>query len=90
MKEKINLLETVLQMRLKHIRNWGDVVFVHDEQNGLLNITWKSFLGDPDNNAFFHQTIYPEKMIDKVIREQKNKLKRDIPTIEKEILKSIL
>ena len=90
MKEKLNLLETVLQMRLKHIVNWGDVVFTHDTEKGLLTITWKSFLGDPDNSAFFQQTIYPDKMIDKVIREQKNKLKRDIPTIEKEILKSIL
>ena len=88
MNEKIEVLNNILQTRLRYVRNWGQVELIHE--NGLLTIIWSSFLGDPDNNAFFQSTIYPECMLDKIIKEQTVKLKRDIPANERELLKSIL
>ena len=90
MTEKIELLRLILSMRLKYVNNWGNVAVRTEPYNEVFSITWSSFLGDPDNSAFFQSTTYPEKMIDKIIKEQKNKLKRDMPNNEKDILKSIL
>ena len=90
MNEKIELLRLILNMRLRYVVSWGIVVLSYDINANAFDIMWSSYLGDPDNSAFFQQTIYPDKMIDKIIKEQQAKLKRDIPNNEKDILKSIL
>jgi len=47
-------------------------------------------MGDPDNQAYFQETTYPIEMLGQVMREQKAKLKKDIPDVEKEVLKGVL
>jgi len=88
MNDKLQLLDGILNIRLKYVRSWGQVAV--GKVNDTFTIEWSQYQGDPENTAFFQSTAYPSEMIDKVIKEQKAKLKRDIPEYERELLKSIL
>lgn len=92
MNDKLEVLNNILQARLRYVRSWGKAAARHENNlNGdNLVIVWSEYRGDSGNPAFFQATTYPIKMIDKIIKDQTAKLKRDLPEHERELLKSIL
>ncbi len=87
--ELIKSLDDIIQLRLKYSRSWNKVV-VYPDAKGTFSIKWSEYQGDPDNSARFQIATYPMEMMGQIIKEQKRKLKKDIPDTEQAILKAIL
>ena len=90
MKEKIEILDDILQTRIRYLYKWNCVkISKHNKRN--FSVKWYGYyMEDPDNFGLFQETTYPMKEIDDIINDQKRKLKKDIPGNEKEVLKTIL
>lgn len=86
--EKINLLTDVLSTRVRYMRAWNAVTVSHNET--LFTIRWYEWMGEPSNTALFQEITYPLDMLSRIITEQKNKLKKDIPDTDKNVLRLVL
>lgn len=89
MEAKLVILNNILQTRVRYVRSWNNVSTEMPNKSTFV-IKWYNHVLDPDNDSAFQCITYPVKMIDQVTKEQLRKLKKDIPDIEREILKSVL
>ena len=89
MEAKLVILNNILQTRVRYNHSWHNVSIEMPNKSTFV-IKWYNHVLEPENDARFMCITYPVKMIDQVTTEQLRKLKKDIPDIEREILKAIL
>lgn len=88
MEDKIQLLTDILQTRVRYMRAWNAVDVFNNKSK--FTIKWHEWMGEPNNTALFQEVTYPIEMLDTEIRKQRDKLKKDIPECERNVLKSVL
>lgn len=84
---KLELLNNILQARVRYVRKWKSVSVSQD--NDTITIKWYCSYDDPLNTSLFQSITYPSVSLSTAISDQKRKLKRDVPQQELEILKSL-
>lgn len=74
-------------MRLRWIYKWNSVAV--DVKKNKIYIKWSNPVNDDESPDAFHTVVIPVSNVGKEIAEQKRKLLKDIPEIEREILRTL-
>ncbi len=78
----------LLQLRVLFVREWSHVDLIRLNKK-TFEIRWGGWMGDPDNGNKFHHVQYPVNMVVGILDENKEKLVRDIPVAQREVLRDI-